>query len=100
METIGLEGVMALDGFDRGMSQYLSAINKANDQTEKTAGTFSQSFGSMGASVNHVAGIMGGALIGATASIRQHPGGDLRGALPGGENSIERFHSHTMILAG
>lgn len=65
-QEIGLRGVFDVTNLDEGMAHYTSAITKANDQTEKAASTFSKGFGDMGSSVNKVAGVLTGALVGGT----------------------------------
>lgn len=66
-EPIGLQGIFELEGFDKGMQAYMSGIQKANTETEKTASNFGKSFSDMGGQVNKMAGTIGTVLVGATA---------------------------------
>lgn len=67
-EKIGLEGYFDLKNFDSGVSKYISRTKEAEGATDKAAGSLAKGWDQMGKSVLNATGIMGKALVGATAA--------------------------------
>lgn len=67
-EQIGLQGVFDLKSFDAGVDSYIKRTKEAEGATDKAAGSLAKGWDSMGKSVLNATGIMGKALVGATAA--------------------------------
>lgn len=67
-EEIGLRGIFELSQFQAGINDYIKRTKEAEGATDKAAGSLAKGWDSMGKSVLNATGIMGKALVTATAA--------------------------------